>query len=428
MAGRTFKVSLIFDAVNKAGRKVSNLLGGTERLKADFKKVGIAAGLMGAAIVAAAVKAANAAGIQEKAERLLGEALSRTANVRGVTLEELKLHASALQKITTVGDETSLEVMRLGLSMGVSAGQIKEATKETIALSKAYGVDLKASMKMVALARAGEFSMLARYIPQLRTTTDKTKQLTIFNKAMADGFKIAEAETDTYAGKILQLGNEWGDLQEKVGFKVIPVFEELLKVVKDDIFPMLEDFTDNMGDGSGAALNVAKALQFMIRVGTGVVAIFDIMGSAGAGFVLAITGRFAAAKEAFSDMSERLSEWGTKLAEMGDMEIEITKNTETAKTEIHGQGLTDRGEAEDEAIEAADEKWLELSKSISSNMAVGFDAIMRKTREFSAFWEIITDAMFVTFTKKFADRIVQEWFVKTGIMKKQTELLEILWS
>lgn len=257
-----------FDAkgVNVANSKFAKFKSSMLSIGKVMAGIGAAGIAMGGLLAAAAFKAAAAAGIQEKAEFLLATALSQTRNETGVTLNELKKYASQLQATTTVGDETSLAVMQLGLNMGVSADQIKGATKQSIGLSKAYGIDLKASMKMVALARQGEFSMLARYIPQLRSTTDKTEQAAIANKAMAEGFGIAEAETKTYAGMVTQLTNQWGDFIEKVGFKVMPIIKELIKYISGSVIPTFERWIDNIAKAVTAVRDFAEKIGLLNKV------------------------------------------------------------------------------------------------------------------------------------------------------------------
>lgn len=162
-------------------------------------------------------KAVEAAGVQEQAERKLQEALQQTGQYTDANFEKLKQYASEIQRVSTVGDETVLTLMQLGTSMGVQVDQLDDASKKAIGLSKAYGVDLKSAMKMVALARQGEYTMLQRYIPQIRGVTDETEKAAIANQAMADGWKVAQSEVQTFPGKVEQLKNSFGDMLEVVG-------------------------------------------------------------------------------------------------------------------------------------------------------------------------------------------------------------------
>ncbi len=125
--------------------------------------------------------------------------------------------ASEIQKVTTVGDELSLGSMVLAKTMGVSNEAIGTTTKNAIGLSKAFGVDLQQSTKMAVLASQGNYEALTRFIPALRTTKDLSEQQAIVNKAMADGWNIAQAEANTFSGKLEQLNNSTGDVLEETG-------------------------------------------------------------------------------------------------------------------------------------------------------------------------------------------------------------------
>jgi len=221
---------------------------------------GAAVGALGAAfavskLVSIVKESITLANKQIEAENNLATALENTSNEAGVTIEQLKELASGIQDITTVGDEASLEIMQMGLSMGISSDQIGEATKETIGLSKAFKIDLKASIKAVALAREGDFNMLQRYIPSLKTATTVAEKQAIATKAMADGFKIAVAETKTFAGRMKQLQNTFGDLQERVGKEVIPALQDLA-----------DGFFGTGKDAEATARTIGKVINLLIRL------------------------------------------------------------------------------------------------------------------------------------------------------------------
>jgi len=166
---------------------------------------------------------------QEKADKMLEASMKNLGSFSQTAFEGMKKFASEIQKVTVIGDETTEQIMALGMNMGVSADHIKEATKQAIGLSKAYKFDLNTSMRMVALARQGDFNLLKRYIPELRKTNDLTKLQAIYTKKAADGFKLAQAETETYAGKIQQLKNAWGDFQEKIGKVIVDLVVKMLE-------------------------------------------------------------------------------------------------------------------------------------------------------------------------------------------------------
>jgi len=177
------------------------------------------------AIIAVGMDLLNSYAKQEAAVSRLNIALKNNNQFTPEMSEHLQQVASDIQKITTVGDETTLVLMQLGLSMGINAKNIEKATKQAIGLSKAYGVDLNSSMKMVALAQQGEFTMLNRYIPQLRALKTDTEKAAAAERILNDAFKVAQDETNTTAGRIEQLKNQIGDLKEKIGAQLLPIFD-----------------------------------------------------------------------------------------------------------------------------------------------------------------------------------------------------------
>lgn len=202
--------------------------------------------------------------VQEKAERLLQVALNNTANQAGKTVAGFKAFAAGLQKITTVGDETTLQIMQLGLTMGINSGQIEKATKGAIGLSKAYGIDLKTSMKMVALAAQGEYTLLNRYIPQLRVVKSETEKAAIVQKVFADGFKLATAEAESASGKLEQFSNIVGDFKEKIGGAILEsegfniLIDEMKEMFADPVFQQsVVTFINTIMDGLKVMVDLA---------------------------------------------------------------------------------------------------------------------------------------------------------------------------
>lgn len=140
---------------------------------------------------------------------------------QGNHYQALVEHASALQAITRYGDDANASLMTLGLNMGIGVNQIQQATNAAIGLATAYNMDLNTSMKMIALATQGEYTMLGRYIPELRTATSETEKMRIVNEAAARGFQIEQDAARTTAGQLVQLKNAVGDLVEMIGQRLL---------------------------------------------------------------------------------------------------------------------------------------------------------------------------------------------------------------
>lgn len=188
----------------------------------------------------------------EKASQRFAGALRAGGYEVDNNLAAMKALASEMQSLTVYEDDAITAAAQLGLSMGVSTTQMKEAVKGAIGLSSAFGVDLEQGMKMAAAALAGKYTMLGRYIPALKTAKTEGERMAIVQKAMANGFKIAQAEASTGAGKIESMKNAWGDFKEKIGEQLAPIVIRSL----ERLIPIAQGFFRFIG----AAYHVAEGL------------------------------------------------------------------------------------------------------------------------------------------------------------------------
>jgi len=210
----------------KGAEKSTNNFGNT------LKKIG---GIMAGAfavgkIVSFGKKVVEAANIQAQAEQKLASQVAANGKAVESTMADYTAYASEIQKITTVGDETTLSLLQMAETMQSPAP--KDAAKGAIALSKSLGVDLQSALKMVTLAQQGEYTMLNRYIPALRNAGSETEKAAILQKTLADGFEIAKTEAQTGSGAITQMQNALGDVQEEIGNALMPVLTKMADKVK----------------------------------------------------------------------------------------------------------------------------------------------------------------------------------------------------
>jgi len=179
--------------------------------------VGLGAAFVGFRQITNLVKSSLAA-YNEEAEAVnqLGAALTQLG--AGAQLEGMRQFASEIQKMTTVGDEATLQMMQLGVSVGKLSGDgLQQATVAAIGLSRAFKMDMDAAMRLVARAAVGETGQLKRYGIVLDETSDQTAR---FNQLLDIGrrqFGLAQAETQTFSGKWKQLSNAVGDAKEQLG-------------------------------------------------------------------------------------------------------------------------------------------------------------------------------------------------------------------
>lgn len=227
-------VSLRTAQLDKDVKNVSKKLGG---LGKDMTKLGKSLSLKVTAPIAAfGALSVKAFAEQEKSEASLRAALEASGQEVERNMVHLRQMASEIQKVTVVGDEMSLALMQQGISMGLQADKMDEATRGAIGLSKAFNLDLKMAMRASTAALQGQTEMLTRYIPELKNIEDPAERVALVQQKMAEGFQIAEAEAQTTTGKMQQLKNAFGDLQETIGEilaeYLTPVVEWLGKMIE----------------------------------------------------------------------------------------------------------------------------------------------------------------------------------------------------
>ena len=128
------------------------------------------------------------------------QALTALKVVAGKNTESLNEFAESLQRTIGIDETATLGVEKLGLQMGISQENIKEATKNAIGLSTAFGIDLNQAMKMVSQEQNGNYMMLQRYIPAIKNATNEADKHAIAQNAMAIGYKQAQEKADTFLG------------------------------------------------------------------------------------------------------------------------------------------------------------------------------------------------------------------------------------
>ena len=161
------------------------------------------------------------AGEQEQAEKRLSTALGHTSKA-------LLDQASALQKVTTFGDESIIGVQASIAAFVDSEEQIKKATEATLDMAVAMGMDLKSAGDLIAKTLGSSTNALSRYGIQVEGAVGSTERLESLTSSVAKLFGgQAKAQANTYAGSVEQMKNSLGDMAEDMGKIVIPIFEKL---------------------------------------------------------------------------------------------------------------------------------------------------------------------------------------------------------
>lgn len=249
---------------DEQAKKKTGLLGkAIDGLKKRAKLLAIAGF---GALTAIITKSVKLFGVQEKAITKLEAALRSTGKEVSNNSKELQQYASQLQKITTVGDETSLQLLQMSLNMGASVDQAKEATKAAIGLSAAYGIDTQSAIRAATLAQQGNYDLLNRYVPSVRLAKTEEEKRARAMEAFAAAFEVAQAETQTLSGAMAQMQNALGDLGEEIGKAFAPAIGVAARFIKR----LAEGFT-------GLDDRTKKIITILGALGVGILSLIPIL-------------------------------------------------------------------------------------------------------------------------------------------------------
>ena len=228
----------------KGATRIQTALG-----KINFKAIGVGALAIGASVAMVASKFIKLAIEQERMEIRLGAVLKSTGQAAGYNLDQLKEMASAMQGLTTVGDETILGGMSLLATFKLIRGEAFErSTMSALDLSEVLQTDLKSAMIQIGKAMNDPIANLSA-MSRAGIQFTKDQKLTI--KTLWEAGRQAEAQSlildelesqfggtakaarNTFGGALKVLQNSLGDTAEQMGSALFPELKRLTKQFGD---------------------------------------------------------------------------------------------------------------------------------------------------------------------------------------------------
>jgi len=205
---------------DSAGSSMDDASGSASGFGTSLRRFGPQAAAAAAAIGVIADQARRSLDAWSELE-MAHQRMSAAVEVSGENAEEIipqyEELASNIQDITTVSDGAAMEMISLAQSMGVTSRDMDQVIRGAVGISRTFGINTQRAIRGVTEAMQGNFTLLQRYIPQIREAEDEAEKLAIVQETMADSFSMAEAETETYQGSLEQLANSWSDLREEQG-------------------------------------------------------------------------------------------------------------------------------------------------------------------------------------------------------------------
>ncbi|MEE8543673.1 MAG: hypothetical protein V3S94_07430 [Gammaproteobacteria bacterium] len=130
----------------------------------------------------------------------------------------LQDQASALQRVSTFGDEAIIQSQAIIASFTKEQDQIEALTAATIDFAAAKGVDLNIAADLVAKSFGSSTNALSRYGVEVEGAAGSTERLLQLTTGLAELFGgAAIAEANTFGGQLERLSGSLTDTAEKFG-------------------------------------------------------------------------------------------------------------------------------------------------------------------------------------------------------------------
>jgi hypothetical protein len=208
------EATLIVRLKDLASKEIKGLQGAISALRSQFLLIaGVITGTI--AVIWQMVKAYSE---NEQAVNRLNVALRNQGVTNQQVSQDLQKYAAELAKVTTFTDEALMASEALFVTMGFGSEKVKKATQMAADLAATMGWDLHQATLMVGKALNGNAEILKRY------------GLTLGDVERMHG--AAAAQLGTVAGKVQNLANRWGEIQETLGKYLIPTVEYWIRVME----------------------------------------------------------------------------------------------------------------------------------------------------------------------------------------------------
>lgn len=254
-------LQIVIKAKNEAEKELNKLSASLKNNQKLFKGMATAGTVAFAGIGLVLKKSIDNANEAVSVQAQLDAVLKSTGHSAGLYREDILEQASALQKLTTYGDEAIVSAQNLLLTFTNVKGPIfQNATATVLDMSTALGQDLKSSSiqlgkalndpinGITALSRVG-VSFTEDQKEMIRTLQESGDvmgaQKIILDELAKEFGGSAQAQAKTFAGQIEQLKNTMGDLLETIGIQLLPILQSALDKVKPIIEKIMEWVTAN---------------------------------------------------------------------------------------------------------------------------------------------------------------------------------------
>ena len=254
MAGqsRTLKLSILADVdqLKKSLAQANGDVDDSSSKMGEFsKKAGLAFAAAGAAAAAYAVTLAvdgvKAAIEDEAAQVKLANALK---SATGATQAQIKATEDQILKMSLAtgvsDDKLRPALQRIALSTG-DLSKAQDLLSVALDVSTSTGKPLEAVANAIGKAYDGNTAALGKLGIGLSSAELKTMSFTDVQSKLTDLFGgAAAANAETYAGRLDRLKVTFDEAKETIGYKLLPIIQQLVDFIVSKVVPALGQFAD----------------------------------------------------------------------------------------------------------------------------------------------------------------------------------------
>jgi len=283
---------------------------------------------------------------QQKADLALAEALRNVGIYSDETYTRLKDLAGALQLTTSYSDDTIQSIEALFSRFGIAPEMMEKAITTTMDYARATGKDLKSAALDMAKASEGNLMMLQRYGIRIDETAFKTRGFAAVLDGVREKFGGAEAAyANTFAGRLQQLKNMFGDLQEQIGGaivysetwnKVLDMLRGAILKVSEQISADQETWNEFMATIGEVVAKLIEGLPYVVEVvGTAFNYLWTIFKKIGESLGAISAAIFELFSGRFKNAVKIVEDWIGNLGTVEKTTVDIKKETNEVKKETN---------------------------------------------------------------------------------------------
>lgn len=261
MAVNKTVIRIVVEGAPSAKQQLENLKNATDKVNKSGKNYNLMAGKMRAATsglrrrigalrnsmllysfaigstIAILNKLINTYRVQLESETKLTRGMQNIASATDGAADRLIALAGALQRSTTFGDEQIIAAQAMLSTFQLNEKAIAQLTPRILDMAAATGQDLQSAAIMVGKAFTGQASAMSRagvvvdeFGLQAARTNGPVAEFSFLVGELDKNFEgFAESLANTKLGKLDQMRNELGDIQEDIGKKGLPAMIALNK-------------------------------------------------------------------------------------------------------------------------------------------------------------------------------------------------------